>query len=120
MFKAIFGGKSGAALKHMSVAALKQQHGPSAPFTLIDVRSPGEYAQDGHIAGARLMPLDALAQRMAELPKDQPVAVICRSGGRSRVACDLLLRAGFADVTNVDGGMGAWVGAGFPVRRGEQ
>ncbi len=88
-------------------------------ITLIDVRQPEEF-MSGHVAGARSLPLPTLATRLDDLAKDKDAAIycICLSGGRSRVACDLLLRQGFTNVTNVVGGMGAWQQAGLPSKRG--
>ena len=73
---------------------------------VLDVRQPDEYAE-GHVAGSTLIPLDQLALRLDELPKDRPIAVICRSGNRSGVATGMLLRDGFT-AANVTGGMLAW------------
>lgn len=81
---------------------------------LLDVRSPGEYAHDGHIAGSRLLPLDSLSARSSELPRDRTIICVCRSGGRSRVACETLTKQGFAQVINLRGGMIAWKRAGLP------
>jgi rhodanese-related sulfurtransferase len=84
--------------------------------TLIDVREPHEH-DAGHVEGALLMPL-ARTERMAgDLPKDEPVYVICRSGNRSLQASRALVEAGFEDVRNVEGGMIAWEAAGLPVAR---
>lgn len=82
---------------------------------LIDVRSAGEYAM-GHVAQAKLVPLDTLAARAGELPKDQPIHVICQSGGRSARATDQLAGLGFKAI-NVAGGTSAWIAAGLPVAR---
>lgn len=81
---------------------------PDAPFVL-DVREPSEYA-GGHIAGSHLIPLGSLPQRRAEVPKDRKVVVVCRSGGRSASATQLLVAEGY-DATNMAGGMLAWRGA---------
>lgn len=91
-----------------------QMQATDAPF-VIDVRSPEEYAYDGHIGGSRLLPLPQLAMRIEELPRDRPIVCVCRSGNRSHVACELLLRQGFTDVTNLTGGMIAWRSAGLPL-----
>lgn len=82
-------------------------------FTL-DVRTPEEY-QAGHIPGATLIPLDQLAARAGELPADEPILIYCRSGNRSLQAMNLLGAAGFTGLTSMDGGIGAWASAGFPV-----
>jgi rhodanese-related sulfurtransferase len=80
------------------------------------VREPHEY-QAGHVEGAELMPLARTVALAADLPKDEPVYVICRSGNRSLQASRALVEAGFQDVRNVDGGMIAWEAAGLPVAR---
>lgn len=81
---------------------------PAPP--LIDVRSPQEFLAD-HAAGAILVPLDELPNRVAELPaKDQPVLVICASGGRSLQAAEYLASQGWTDVASVRGGTPSWPG----------
>ncbi len=91
--------------------ALVQQGG-----LLLDVREPDEFAE-GHAPMAHLIPLGEVAQRLPELAayKNQPVAVICRSGRRSAKAVTLLQNEGFTQVSNVSGGMTAWQAAGLPV-----
>ena len=84
---------------------------------LVDVRSPYEYEHDGHISGSRLLPLPMLLQRVEELPKNQEIVFVCRSGNRSLVACEQLSRMGFSKVKNFEGGMIAWQMSGFPVQR---
>lgn len=83
---------------------------------LIDVREPHEW-RAGRAAGARHIPLGELAQRAGELPKEQPIYLICASGSRSKAAAELLHRAGFASPINVRGGTGAWMRARLPVDR---
>lgn len=112
-FAALF--KSGPALPSISAPELHQQlKGKTKPLVL-DVRTPSETAQ-GVIAGARLIPLDTLAQRASELPKNQPIVCVCRSGRRSATACKQLAALGFSDVTNLSGGMHAWQAAKLPVK----
>jgi rhodanese-related sulfurtransferase len=103
-------------IAHLTVAELQRKLAAREPIQLIDVRSPEEFRLDGHVAGARLIPLPALAQRLAEIARDVPVALICRSGNRSQVAAELLARQGYADIGNVQGGMIAWRRAGLPTR----
>ncbi|OHC91380.1 MAG: sulfurtransferase [Sideroxydans sp. RIFOXYD2_FULL_59_7] len=83
---------------------------------LLDVREPGEYAVV-HAVNAKLLPLGQVGSRLHELAafKDQPVAVICRSGRRSAQAVAMLQEAGFTQVVNVQGGTSAWVEAGLDV-----
>jgi hydroxyacylglutathione hydrolase len=84
-------------------AALKRGDAP----IVLDVRTEGEWAA-GHIEEASHIPLPNLLERMAECPKDEPLAIICGSGYRSTIAASLLMRAGFTRLQNVMGGMGAY------------
>ncbi len=87
-------------------------------LTLIDVRTPEEFAQ-AHVPGAMLMPLASLPARVAEIPENGTVFLICHSGGRSAQACDYLMRQhGRANLVNVEGGTLAWAKAGYPVAQG--
>jgi rhodanese-related sulfurtransferase len=99
----------------ISVGDLKARLDAGDQLLVLDVRTPEEYAQDGHIAGSTLIPLQELPQRMGDLEKDEPIACFCRSGNRSRTACEQLAQAGFTNLVNVDGGIGAWTAAGYPV-----
>lgn len=105
-----------APVAQMKVAELKEQLAAHKSLQLIDVRSAEEFQHDGHVAGAKLIPLPALAQRLEEINRDTPVALICRSGNRSQVAAEMLARAGYTQVSNVQGGMIAWRQAGYPAR----
>lgn len=79
--------------------------------TVIDVRSPREYAVLGHIPGAWLIPVDVVASAPAVLPSaDRPVLVYCEHGVRSAAASELLVAAGFTHVLNMAGGMASWSG----------
>jgi rhodanese-related sulfurtransferase len=80
---------------------------------LLDVREDDEWAA-GHAPGARHIPLGELGARAGEVPKDQLVYVICRSGGRSARAAEALGGAGWRAV-NVAGGMQDWAAAGRPM-----
>lgn len=80
---------------------------------LLDVRENDEW-DAGHIPGATHIPLSELQARIGELPTDQTILVICRSGNRSQEARDLLLAAGLTNVTSVNGGVRAWQAAGYP------
>jgi glyoxylase-like metal-dependent hydrolase (beta-lactamase superfamily II)/rhodanese-related sulfurtransferase len=80
---------------------------------LIDVRREGEW-KAGHIKGAMWSPLDNLAGALPHLEPDALIAVNCRSGYRSAIACSVLQRAGFRNVTNVIGGYDAWLAAKMP------
>ena len=73
---------------------------------LLDVREPEEW-EAGHSAMAHHIPLGELEARAGEIPTDQHIAVVCRSGHRSALATQALLRGGFA-ASNITGGMFAW------------
>ena len=80
---------------------------------LLDVREDDEWTS-GHAPEARHLPLTRLNAEQSTLPKDQPIVVICRVGGRSERAAVALKAAGF-DAMNLAGGMRAWAAAGQPV-----
>jgi rhodanese-related sulfurtransferase len=81
---------------------------------VLDVREPWEY-EAGHVPGSVLIPLGELGSRLQELPNGEAIYIICRSGNRSQQAAQLLVRAGFAHIHNVQGGMLAYEQAGLPV-----
>ena len=87
------------------------------PLYLLDVRSAQEFRQDGHIAGAHLIPLGELSGKLAQLPQDRTVVCICRSGARSSAALNQLAQAGFTNIRNLSGGMMGWNGANLPTTR---
>jgi rhodanese-related sulfurtransferase len=80
---------------------------------LVDVRGAWEWTA-GRPAGAHHVPLDQLAARMDELPRDRKVVVVCRSGNRSAHATTMLRGAG-VDAVNLDGGLHAWSATGLPL-----
>jgi len=84
---------------------------------LLDVRTPGEFL-DTRIAGARLIPIDQLPARTAEIPKDRSILVYCAVGYRSSNAVRFLLSRGYKKVYNLYGGIWAWQLAGQPVTKG--
>jgi rhodanese-related sulfurtransferase len=114
---------------------------PAAVY--LDVRTPEEFAA-GHPAGARNVPVvflqgpgrppvpnaDFVAIVETHFPRDTKILIGCQSGGRSQRAADILVQAGYANVTNVQGGFGGardrsgqvvvvgWREAGLPVERG--
>lgn len=86
---------------------------------VLDVRSDGEF-REGHIPQARHLPPASLEEQVRKLEKykDRPVVVYCRSGTRSAHVGGVLRKHGFAEVFNLDGGLGAWQSADLPVHRG--
>jgi len=83
---------------------------------VLDVREPSEYVQ-GHVPGARLVPLDSVPRRLHELPARRPVYVVCASGNRSARATRLLRDAGW-EAYSLGGGTSGWISAGHPVVTG--
>ncbi|MGA2210115.1 MAG: rhodanese-like domain-containing protein [Acidimicrobiales bacterium] len=80
---------------------------------LLDVREPDEW-EAGHAPGAVFIPMNSVTARLAELPSDRAIVVICRSGGRSGVVTEALAGLGF-DAVNLSGGMQAWAADARPV-----
>jgi len=84
---------------------------------VLDVREPSEW-NELHVPDSTLIPLGELTSRLSEVPTDQTVVVICRSGNRSAQGRDLLLDAGYTNVTSVSGGMNDWRAQGQPTVSG--
>lgn len=109
--KNLFGGAS--PLPIVTAADLASRLGfADAPFVL-DVRQPEEFVT-GRVPGAMLIPLGELPHRIADLPRDREIAVVCRSGARSGLATEQLVKAGL-QACNMPGGMMGWRG---PVEKG--
>ncbi|QJY45651.1 rhodanese-like domain-containing protein [Pseudonocardia broussonetiae] len=93
---------------------------PSVPVTgipadapMLDVREIDEW-DAGHAPGARHLPMSQLVARINEVPADDPLYVVCRSGGRSAQVVQYLAAQGHPAV-NVEGGMQVWAAQGRPV-----
>jgi sulfur dioxygenase len=87
---------------------------------IIDVRGKDEFdGPMGHIPGAKLIPLDKLAEKSKKLNKDKPIVTVCRAGGRSAQATVILKREGFTDLANMTGGMLLWRAQHLEVVGGE-
>lgn len=84
----------------MSPSELKEKLAAGA--TVLDVRTPEEVA-GGSYPGALTIPVQALAQRLGEVPKGKPVVVYCAAGARAATAVQLLKQAGHAEVYNAGG-----------------
>jgi phage shock protein E len=83
---------------------------------VLDVRTPEEFAA-GHVPGARNIPHDVLAERIAELAdaRGSEVVVYCRSGRRSQLAIETLTQRGFTRITHLSGDFLAWQAANQPI-----
>ena len=97
-----------------AVSLINRQHA-----LVLDVRTDTEFS-GGHILDAKHIPLDKLAERLGELNKykDKPIRVNCQRGGRSAKACEMLRKAEFKQVHNLQGGLEAWLQAKLPVVKG--
>ena len=81
---------------------------------VLDVRTQEEW-DEFHIPNTTLIPLDQLPSRLGEVPRDQRIVVVCRSGNRSQQGRDILLNAGFKQVTSMSGGVTEWRASGYTV-----
>ena len=100
-------------------AGIEALDGLRADAVLLDVREPEEYAY-GHVPGAVNLPQAELSTRLAEVPRDRPVFVICESGMRSLRSTQYLRQMGYDHVTNVRGGTAAWRKSGQRVDTAEK
>lgn len=107
-------GSSAAAQKagkvvNLAPAEVQKRVESGEKVTVLDVREDWEF-KEGHIPGAKLIPLGTLDKRLGELNPAEPVIVVCRSGNRSAQGADVLAKAGFQQVFNMTGGMLQWKG----------
>lgn len=96
-------------------AALIEQHQGDKQFSIIDVRTPEEYAE-GHLTGSQMIDYyDAdFADQLQQLDKDKTYLIYCRSGGRSGRTLKLMEQMGFSSVYNMSGGFSRWQGEQRP------
>jgi len=89
-----------------------------AQLELIDVREPAEFTGElGHIPGAKLVPMATLPLAAAGWDRNAEYLIICKSGGRSGMSAQAMLKMGFTKVMNLAGGMMAWNAAGLKTER---
>jgi rhodanese-related sulfurtransferase len=100
LFRAVFGG-----IREINTHDYRNQITQSSHL-LLDVRNVQEFS-GGHIEGSQNIPLNKLAKKLENLPKDQLIVCVCRTGERSREATYLLQKAGF-NSANLVGGIVAW------------
>jgi rhodanese-related sulfurtransferase len=94
-------------MTEISVAELARRHDAGEDFVLLDVREPDEIAT-ASIPWAVTIPMGEIPARVAELPADKPIAVLCHAGGRSARVTAYLNQNGFPQAVNVAGGIDAW------------
>lgn len=97
-----------------AITLINRQHA-----LVLDVREDTEFAS-GHIIDAKHIPLAKLPERLSELNKykDKPILVNCQRGMRSAKACEILRKAEFKQIHNLQGGLEAWMTAKLPVVKG--
>jgi hydroxyacylglutathione hydrolase len=98
----------------LSVHELRDLLDSGLDFTLLDVRSE-EGWREGHIPGSMNIYSGYLEDRMGEIPRGRPTAVVCNVGNRATHAASMLKREGYEDVSVILGGMIAWNTAGYPL-----
>jgi rhodanese-related sulfurtransferase len=104
--------------ERLSAALSAEQLASSEPPLLVDVRAPREREQR-FIDGSVSVPLNQLAERAEELPKNRELLVYCAGGYRSSIAASLLQQKGFDRVSEIAGGIAAWDAAKLQVRTGQ-
>jgi glyoxylase-like metal-dependent hydrolase (beta-lactamase superfamily II)/rhodanese-related sulfurtransferase len=107
-----------ATLAQVSVEALSHRLSKNE-WNVLDVRREPEW-EAGHIAGAIWWPLDNFKVAPPEIDRNTTIAVHCKGGYRSMIACSFLQRAGFNNVVNVVGGFDAWQEGKLPIAMGRQ
>lgn len=96
-------------IKNVSAEEAHKLLSENSEFVILDVRTKEEY-DDGHIPGAKLVPVNVLPMKLAELDKykDMPVLVYCASGGRSPRAVDTLANSSFKNIFHLSRGICSW------------
>jgi len=96
----------------LTVEELAEARSAMPDLQVVDIRNQGEIDETGSIPGSVSIPLPQLVGRLGELDPDAPTVVYCAGGYRSTIAASALRAHGFADVSDLLGGIGAWGGSG--------
>ena len=99
-------------VQRLAQISVEQLHQRRLSMTILDVRDQSEWDEE-HIEGAIHLPYYIIEQKLHELDRSRPLAVLCAGGQRSSIACSLLQKHGFTNLFNVVGGMSEWTKAGF-------
>ena len=100
-------------ISRITAPALAEQLAESTKPFVLDVRSEKEW-QSGHLACSHNIPLTHLRERMTEVPQNRPVVVHCEGGYRSAIGTSLLAEAGRTNVSDLVGGIKAWIASKLP------
>jgi hydroxyacylglutathione hydrolase len=98
----------------LSVHELKSRLDRGENLLVLDARDEEEW-KTGHIPGSLHIYVGHVEERLSDIPRDKPIAVVCSVGHRAGIAASILLRAGFTQVYNTLGSVTAWRHAGFPL-----
>ncbi|MBV6503290.1 MAG: Inner membrane protein YgaP [Fimbriimonadales bacterium] len=104
-----------ASADHISPTDLKRRIEAGEHLQIFDVRTPSEFAS-GHVPGAANLPMDEVEARLDDLSTDRPAVLVCQSGQRAAMTCELI-GASHPNVLVLEGGTDAWVQAGLPTVR---
>jgi len=115
LFAGLIACSGGPDLPRVSLEQARADH-EAGRIVLIDIREPKEHAT-GVAAGARLLPMSQLGQRLGEIPQspDKPVYLICNTQNRSQAVLSGLVDKGYKHVHYVQGGMSEWASRGWPM-----
>ncbi len=107
-----------AVVTHVDAAGAAELLAADSAVTVLDVRTPGEFAE-GHLKGAVNVDFKAadFKEKAAVLDKDTAYLVHCRSGSRSTASLEILKELGFGKIYHLDGGFNAWQKSGQPVEK---
>lgn len=105
-------------IDRVTAPALHEMLNHSNPPMVLDVRAEKEWL-GGHIQGSINIPLPQLAARLDEVPANAPVVVHCEGGYRSAIACSILAQAGRKNMSDMVGGIKAWVASKLPTTAAE-
>ena len=105
-----------AGVKGLTVQETKTLIDRTPNLYILDVRTPDEF-KEVRLKNSVLIPVSNLERRVAEVPKNRPVLVVCAVGARSKTASELLVRRGYREVYHLDDGLVGWYRAGLPVER---
>jgi len=98
----------------LTVQELRARMEGGGKLVVLDVRRDDEW-EGGHIAGAIHIPLGHLGERLKEVPRNLPIAVVCNVGNRASIGASILRREGYGEVYNVLGSMIAWRNAAYQI-----
>ncbi len=94
-------------ITQITATELQEKVQDSDDLFLLDVREPFEF-EYGNISGSVLIPMNQIQQKLAELPADREIVVICHHGVRSQMVAEFLEHSGFTQIYNLSGGIDAW------------